>query len=152
MRGFLEEYGKTILAVIIAIFSLGMGMYFLLSNLNIYYPESTTGITEEISETSKNRPVLIINKNIRIEKGDLEYDAKSYAANKDSTEYQTVYQKYLDFGEAYEDADKSEVCSKINVYGLDDVDVNQSGVYPLMYRVENKAGRKFIKKVSLIVY
>lgn len=149
MRAFLQEYGRSIFAVIVGSFSIGMSVFFLTKQLqvNLYGGQKNMVQTSAANE----RPVILAPKVIKIDKGDDRYDAGAHAGDKESDAYRRVYQLYLEQVKAYENSEQKDRCHSLSVAGLDQIDVEKVGRYRLIYKAENYGGHTFVKKVNVIV-
>lgn len=149
MRAFLQEYGSSILAVIVGSISIGMSMFFLTKQIRVNLNDGQKNMVQ-VSATEE-RPVILAPKVIKIDKGDGRFDAKVYAENKESDEYRQVYQFYLEQVEAYESSERKETCNNFSVEGIERINVEQVGRYRLTYKAENHGGHTFVKRVNVIV-
>lgn len=151
MRVFMGEYGRTILVALVGVFALGMGCLFLMERLHIFYPETKGRGLEGVENTGDNLPVLLVPNNLKIKKGDKNYDAKSHQSEPGKQEYLRVKQNYLKMVQAYEDASCQETSASLAVYGINDVNVEKIGSYILIYQVKDKEGQVFQRKTKVIV-
>lgn len=152
MRFLLSEYGKTIMAISAALLCLFLTITFLGPKLGTYYPDSPPKtVAIDISSTAYKQPVLLIEKEIILAKGNHLYDAKTYAGNINSVEYKAAKSAYVALATTYENpADKSS-CPTVEVYGINEIDMSKKGYYPLLYTVTNRNNHTFAKTISVLV-
>lgn len=147
MKIFMQEYGRAILTAIIGSISIGI-CYFYLTNHLFFLEENKT---ELVNVTAGDEPVLIAPDIIKIDAGDVNFDAKAYAGQRSSEKYQEIYRRYLSMVNAYEDSSCESVCEQVTVAGIEQIDVTKPGRYRVVYRAENADGRSFSKAVAVIV-
>lgn len=149
MRVFLQEYGRSLLAVIVGSLSIGMSMFFLTKQICVNLNDGQESVAHV--SAAEDKPVILAPRVVKIDKGDSRYDAKTYADNKESDEYKQVYQFYLKEVRAYENSERNTECENLSVVGLEQIDVMQVGRYCLIYKAENYGGHTFVKNVNVIV-
>lgn len=140
MKVFLQEYGRGIVAAIVGSICIGICYFYITGHL--FRVEENK--VEKIIITAADDPILLVPDVIKIDVGDLTYDAGS-------NEYMAVCNKYLEFVKAYEDSEKKQECKNVSVAGIEQVDVDTPGRYRVLYKVENRDGRSFSKPVWVIV-
>ena len=149
MRAFLQEYGRSLLAVIVGSLSIGMSIFFLTKQICVNLNDGQKSV--EHMSAAKERPVILAPRVVKIDKGDNRFDAKTYADKKESDEYKQVYQFYLKKVQAYENSERDTECGNLSVVGLEQIDVMQVGRYCLIYKAENHGGHTFAKNVNVFV-
>lgn len=147
MKEFMQEYGRGILAALIGSISIGICYYYLTGT--IFRVEENT--TEQVVVSAADEPVIVAPDIIKVDVGDGTYNATAYMAQRESAEYQEVYQRYLGLVRAYEDSKGERLCSQVTVAGIEQVDVSRPGRYQVIYRAENENGHSFVKTVPVIV-
>lgn len=150
MRALLGEYTNTILAAVVGAFVLILGTFVLSENLNVLFPVTDTAGIEQTNNQVGKAPVLVVPDNLKIQKGDKNYDAKSIS-NKTSAAYKKVKQNYLKLVKAYENSSCKEVCSNVDVSGIEDININKIGNNILIYQARNREGETYLKRANIIV-
>lgn len=153
MRALLAEYGRYILAVLIALIIFPFIIWIARTQFNTAYQEPEKESLVNYSETSALADPVMVVDDITITKGDAAYNAKPYLADKNGSGYKTVYKNYQKLATCYESSRNETALppESVEVIGIDEVDVTKKGIYKLLYRVVNSKGLQFQKVVYAIV-
>lgn len=154
MNTLLEQYGD---ALISCIFGAIILVFVMILTSNYYdglYPQyNQTSIVDVYADSmeSSEPPVIIINKELKIRRNDERYDAKKYASDRSSAEYQAVLNNYKALATAYE-SDSNHTQINVDVLRIEDVDITQPGtVHNLIYKATNSNGHTTTKQVYVLI-
>ncbi len=132
MKKIIEEYGKILSYVIVGIVVLGSVITGIQSWYENTYPELELYEGIYAVDTS-DEPVLLVE--------NIEINSQDEWKEIDFTQYVT----------AYENGSKAVELS-VDIFGTDEVDITQKGIYQIICSVTNDAGLSFTKRVPVLIY
>lgn len=149
MRVILQEYGRCLLAVLTGSFAIAFCLAGFKKTVPAGFLNGTSELT--VSREYQTEPVIVAPRVIRIDVGDMRYDAATYASDTESEEYKKICKRYCDMVQCYENSSKDELCRYVTVRYAEQVQIDQPGRYYVSYTAENAEGNIFTKDVQVIV-